>query len=98
MLEQRPELFASFIKKPTVKLYYCLHSFIQVCEYLEYLISLQTFLLFDYNGSALKNTNKSFSRKASCSLQKQWLLFEKRRLLEAPTKVGFTIFFLKISK
>ena len=31
-------------------------SFIKVCAYLEYLVLVQTLLLFDYTGSALKNT------------------------------------------
>ena len=30
---------------------------VKVCEYLENLISVKNFLLFDYTGSALKNTD-----------------------------------------
>ena len=37
---------------------YFLYSFIKVCEYLEYLILVQTFILFEYTGSALKNTGE----------------------------------------
>ena len=47
-----------------------------VCEYLEYLISVQTLLSFDYTGSALKNTGKEFFvRLVFC--KKQCVLFKK---------------------
>ena len=66
-----------------------MYSFIKVCEYLEYLISVQTLLLFDYTGSALKNTDTD---KDLFFAKKQFLLFKKQRLPGAPTKVGFTFF------
>ena len=34
------------------------YSFIKVCEYLEYLILVQTFILFEYTGSTLENTGE----------------------------------------
>ena len=41
----------------TVELYQRLYSFIKVREYLENLMLVQTLLLFDYTGFALKNTS-----------------------------------------
>ena len=42
-----------------------MYSFINVCEYLENLISVQTLLLFDYTGSALKGDQKIAPRTNS---------------------------------
>ena len=88
-LEQCPELFTPFIKKQTVKLYWHLYSFIKVYEYLKYLISVQILLLFDYPGSALKNTDTD---RNLFFAKKQCLLFEKRRFPGAPTKEENWIF------
>ena len=66
-----------------------MYSFIKVCEYLEYLISVQTLLLFDYTGSALKNTDTD---KDLFFAKKQCLLFEKQRFSWAPTKEENCIF------
>ena len=40
-----------------------MYNFIKVCEYLENLTSVQTLLLFDYTGSALKGDRKIVPRK-----------------------------------
>ena len=57
MLGQGPELFTSFIKKQTGKLYQYFYSFVKDCEHLEDLISVQTLLLFDYTGSIVANSH-----------------------------------------
>ena len=62
-----------------------------LCEVREYFILEQTLVLFDYTGSALKNTGEWFLTK-TCSYQKPCLLLTKRILPVAPTKVWFAIF------
>ena len=42
-----------------------MYSFIKVCGYLENLISIQTLLLFDYTGSAMKGDRKIVPRTIS---------------------------------
>ena len=66
-----------------------MYTSIKVCEYLEYLTLLQTLLLFDDTGSALRNTNTD---KDLLLLKKQCLFLKKQRLPGAPTKVEFTFF------
>ena len=58
---------------------------LRFCEYLEYLISVQTLLLFNYTGSALKNTDKWFLANIR-SLQKQCLFFKKRHFQQLQLK------------
>ena len=36
----------------------CIVLLLKVCEYLEYLLLVRALILFDYTGSALKNTGE----------------------------------------